>query len=262
VRARLNIAGIAMLAVAVMLVATPAAAQDSDAGASPGTATPLTPDRSAHDVLASPGDIDVFRVDVAAELSVIRATITRTGLRCEVWARLLDVDGIELGRVFVDSSASEVLSALAPTAGPLLGTIVGGVLTYETQQKLQDRELARQDRRDAVVARAAARLERDRLEVVAGQVDAMLADKHYVVIRTGLQSELSIDDRKLIAGRVDARAWQVVSEADLFLKPVAERLQHEPDGHAISIETQHFLGQASVSVHHADAPLKALADGR
>ena len=125
-RARLNIAGTAMLAVAVMLVATPAAAQDSDAGASPGTATPLTPDRPAHDVLASPSDVDVFRVDVAAELSVIRATITRTGLRCEVWARLLDVDGIELGRVFVDSSASEVLSALAPTAGPYFVAVDNG----------------------------------------------------------------------------------------------------------------------------------------
>ena len=158
-------------------------------------------------------------------------------------------------------AGSERSIAMLSAAAALLGTIVGGVLTYETQQKLQDRELARQDRRDAVVARAAARLERDRLEVVAGQVDAMLVDKHYVVIRSGLQSELSIDDRKLIAGRVDARAWQVVSEADLFLKLVAERLQHEPDGHAISIETQHFLGQASVSVHHADATLKPLADG-
>jgi hypothetical protein len=152
--------------------------------------------------------------------------------------------------------------AMLSAAAALLGTLVGGLLTYETQQRLQDRQLARQDRRDAVVARAAARLERDRLEVVAGEVDAMLQDKHYVVIRSGLQSELSIDDRKLIAGRVDAKGWRIVTEADLFLKLVAERLQHAPDGRSISRATQRFLSQASASVHQADATLEALADGR
>jgi hypothetical protein len=117
---------VAMLATVVALVATPAGAQDGDAGASPASARPLTPDRSVHDVLDSAADLDVFRVDVAAELSVIRATITRTGHRCEVWARLLDVDGIELGRVFVDGSATEVLSALAPTAGPYFVAVDNG----------------------------------------------------------------------------------------------------------------------------------------
>jgi len=117
---------VALLATVVALVATPAGAQDSDAGASPASARPLTPDRSAHDVLDSPADLDVFRVDVAAELSVIQATITRTGNRCEVWARLLDVDGIELGRVFVDGSRTEVLSALAPTAGPYFVAVDNG----------------------------------------------------------------------------------------------------------------------------------------
>jgi hypothetical protein len=152
--------------------------------------------------------------------------------------------------------------AMLSAGAALLGTLVGGLLTYETQQRLQDRQLARQDRRDAVVARAAARLERDRLEIVAGQVDAMLRDGHYVVIRGPLQSELSVDDRKLIAGRVDAKAWQIVSEADLFLKLVAERLQDAPDGHSISAATQHFLTQASARVHRADATLKTLAGSR
>jgi hypothetical protein len=117
---------VAMLATVMALVATPAGAQESDAGASAPSARPLTPDRSVHDVLNSPADLDVFRVDVAAELSVIRATITRTGNRCEVWARLLDVDGIELGRVFVDDSGTEVLSALAPTAGPYFVAVDNG----------------------------------------------------------------------------------------------------------------------------------------
>jgi hypothetical protein len=119
-----------MFAVAVLasvaLVATPAAAQDGDAGASPESARTLTADRPEHDVLNSPADVDVFRFDVAAELSVIQATITRTGTRCEVWARLLDVDGIELGRVFVDGSGSEVVSALAPTAGPYFVAVDNG----------------------------------------------------------------------------------------------------------------------------------------
>jgi hypothetical protein len=126
VRARLSMAAVATLASVVALVATPAAAQDSDAGASPDSAKTLTTDRPEHDVLASPTDVDVFRFDVAAELSVVRATITRTGNRCEVWARLLDVDGIELGRVFVDGSGSEVLSALAPTAGPYFVAVDNG----------------------------------------------------------------------------------------------------------------------------------------
>lgn len=124
-RARISMVASALLASAA-LVATPAGAQDGDAGASPDSATPLTPDRSVHDVLDSPADLDVFRVDVAAELSVIRARITRTGNRCEVWARLLDVDGIELGRVFVDGSGTEVLSALAPTAGPYFVAVDNG----------------------------------------------------------------------------------------------------------------------------------------
>jgi hypothetical protein len=152
--------------------------------------------------------------------------------------------------------------AMISAGAALLGTLVGGLLSYETQKHLQDHQLARQDRRDAVVARAAARLERDRLEIVAGQVDAMLLDGRYVVIRGGLQSELSVDDRKLIAGRVGANAWQIVSEADLFLKLVAERLQHAPDGHKISPATQGFLTRASARVHQADATLKTLADSR
>ena len=43
-----------------------------------------------------------------------------------MWARLLDVDGIELGRVFVDELGTEVLSALAPTAGPYFVAVDNG----------------------------------------------------------------------------------------------------------------------------------------
>jgi len=143
-----------------------------------------------------------------------------------------------------------------------MGTLVGGLLAYETQHQLQNRQLARDDRRDAIVARAAARLERDRLEIVAGEVDGMLRDGHYVVIRTGLQSELSVGDRKLIAGRIDADAWHIVTEADLFLQLVAQRLEDKVDGEAIGPDTQSFLRAASRSVHRADAMLEPLADGK
>jgi len=106
---------------AVMGVAMSAArvdAQQADAGGSPTTAQPLTTDQPAQDALDSPSDVDVFRVDVVGELTIVRVTIARTNDRCEVWGRLLDVDGVELGRVFVAAGATEYLSALAPTAGP------------------------------------------------------------------------------------------------------------------------------------------------
>ena len=108
------------------LSAAPAHAQVEQPPVPPVPGSALEPGRNYADELSGPGDQKVLRINTTAPFSLVQVTITRTNAECEIWARLVDIDGTTLGRSFVFGNATGTVTALATTAGPLILLIDDG----------------------------------------------------------------------------------------------------------------------------------------
>jgi hypothetical protein len=71
-----------------------------------------------HPETLTTGDQDWLRIDLVADLSILRVTVANTQGSCEVWATLQDIDGAQIGQAEFDPKTSDVVSGLAASAGP------------------------------------------------------------------------------------------------------------------------------------------------
>jgi hypothetical protein len=119
-----------LMSLCIGIAATLAATAPAHAQIEQPTAPPL-PERAietgrSYEERSEAGVQNVMRIDTTAPFSLVQATITRTNARCEVWGRLIDVDGTTLGRAFVFGNASGTITGLVATAGPVVLVVDDG----------------------------------------------------------------------------------------------------------------------------------------
>jgi hypothetical protein len=86
---------------------------------------PLPPGDVHEGTLTATDPQDTLRVDVDATVSLVQFTV-RAGAGCEVWAHLLDFDGVELGAAAMPKGTTGTVTALLAAAGPIFLQVDGG----------------------------------------------------------------------------------------------------------------------------------------
>jgi hypothetical protein len=108
----------AVAACVLLLPASAVASEPPDPGATVLTASPLASDGSATGVLATPDDADWYRVDVARALTAIQVSVRQLNADCEVWARLVSLDGLIFDQVNATRDEERSLTTVTPSGGP------------------------------------------------------------------------------------------------------------------------------------------------
>jgi hypothetical protein len=111
-----------------LLAAAPAAAQAP--APAPGlydtSARALPMGGAQTGTLEDVGERDIFKVEVATALTVLRIDVAHTNATCEVWVRLVDLDGTELGRAAIPRGSKAAVTALVGAAGPIFLVVDDG----------------------------------------------------------------------------------------------------------------------------------------
>jgi surfactin synthase thioesterase subunit len=88
----------------------------------------------------------------------------------------------------------------------LVGVITGGLITFESNRALQDRETHRQDEIELRAARAAASLELDQLSNLKGELLAMETTRSYAVVQSRyLRSRLTTQQVPILLTHLNRR---------------------------------------------------------
>jgi hypothetical protein len=120
------------------------------------------------------------------------------------------------------SNTDAWIAAGAGVAGALAGGSATGWITYKLEGKRQkfalereERVRARDEEAEQAVIRGAARVLDERFQRFAGLIKAALGEGQYLKdMATDIESEISLEDRKLIARSLSAEEWAVVLTAD------------------------------------------------
>lgn len=135
------------VAVAACLLALPASAvarEIPDPGDTVLTASQVVSGATASGVLSAPDDADWYRVDVARPLTAIQVSVRQLNADCEVWARLVSLDGLIFDQVNAARDQSRSLTTVTPSGGPYFialdhgPTATCGGATYSISVTLAD----------------------------------------------------------------------------------------------------------------------------
>ena len=106
----------------------------------------------------------------------------------------------------------------------MLGTLVGGAITYFSSERAQDRQLHAQQHRDAIAARTAARLQTQRYQRIDRAVIAMIRTDRFIVVAGEFPSPLSVSDQKLVVANLGPHQADALAVADLQIDLVRATL--------------------------------------
>ena len=115
--------------------------------------------------------------------------------------------------------------ALVAAAFGLLGTLVGGAITYFSSERAQDPQLHAQQHRDAIAARTAARLQTQRYQRIDRAVIAMIRTDRFIVVAGELPPlPSSVSDQKLVVANLGPHQADALAVADLQIDLVRATL--------------------------------------
>jgi hypothetical protein len=108
----------ALAALLLLLPAAASASEPPDPGDTVLTASPLTAGAAETGVLATPDDADWYRVDAPGPATAIQVSVRRLNAGCEVWARLISLDGLIFDQVDAARAETRSLTTVTPSGGP------------------------------------------------------------------------------------------------------------------------------------------------
>jgi surface antigen len=145
------------------------------------------------------------------------------------------------------------------------GTIVGGVVAYLSSHDLQVQQMHREQAREAIAARAVARLMTSELDRQQGWLALMTAEKEFMPTpyrQHVFVSQIDQSDRKLVAGSVSEANWTTVAVAARAAEDVQIDLEtHRGRGDIGGEESQDFE-RATKRVEEAKQAMTPLAEGK
>jgi hypothetical protein len=101
--------------------------------------------------------------------------------------------------------------ALIAAIASLLGTVIGGAITYFTNRALQEQQVSEQQARQAAQTRVAARLLFERYARIDEAVIAMFCSRSLFHV----DEPPSLTDEELVVGRASAAGLQTLNNADI-----------------------------------------------
>lgn len=158
-----------------------------------------------------------------------------------------------------------VAVALVAAVSALVGTAVGAAITYLGDQHLQERQVAQEEARQTTAARAVARILMSEYKAQYRRLGGMIAESELEPASYHQRifvSQVGVEDRKLLAGRLNEKDWTSVSTASQFVEDVEGDLEtHHGEGH-VDTEEQETLELARSACKTAYVALTPLAEGR
>jgi len=154
--------------------------------------------------------------------------------------------------------------AVIAAVSALVGTAVGGAISYVSNEHLQTREVAREEARQTTAARAVARILMGEYRAEYVRLGGMLAEHEYEPAsyhERVFVSQLGLEDRKLLASRLTEDDWVAVAKASRGIEEVEGALEaHRGEGQ-IGTEEQETLARARTACSVAYDDLTPLAEG-
>jgi len=123
-------------------------------------------------------------------------------------------------------------TALIAAIFGLLGTVVGGGITYFTNRALQDQQISEQRALQAAETRVAARLLYERYAKIDQAVIAMFCQGFYV--SGGQFPPASLSDEELVVGQASAAGLQTLNNADIQIGLLLETLKGKSTGQPVA----------------------------
>jgi hypothetical protein len=154
--------------------------------------------------------------------------------------------------------------AVIAAVSALVGTAVGGAISYLSNEHLQTREVAREEARQTTAARAVARILMGEYSAEHVRLGGMLAEHEYEPASYHERifvSQLGLEDRKLLASRLSETDWVAVAKASRGIEEVEGALEaHHGEG-SIDLEERETLARVSGACSVAYDDLAPLAEG-
>lgn len=154
--------------------------------------------------------------------------------------------------------------ALIAAASALAGTLVGGGVTYLSNERLENRQVAQEEARQTTASRAVARVLMVEYETEIDWLEQTVEEKAYIVSTYHERifvSKVGLDDRKLLAGHLSEGDWAAVSKAEYYVEAVEGALQAHHGAGGFSSEEREVLERATTACNEAKQDLTPLADG-
>ncbi len=154
--------------------------------------------------------------------------------------------------------------AVIAAVSALVGTAVGGAITYLSNEHLQTRQVAREEARQTTAARAVARILMGEYRAEYVRLGGMLAEHEYEPASYHERifvSQLGLEDRKLLASRLTEDDWVAVAKASRDVEEVEGALEAHHGKGAIDPEERETLARARSACSVAYDDLAPLAEG-
>jgi hypothetical protein len=139
----------------------------------------------------------------------------------------------------------------------IVGTLIGGVLTYLTDHALQDQQISAQAARDTAAARAAALFAMLRYQKIDDEITGMLGADMFIKVPGGLPADISAADEELIVTRVTSQGLRAIATADDDTDVVRALVAARHDGDPLRSYDRVILRGADRQLRVAIATLSA-----
>ncbi|HTR72948.1 MAG TPA: hypothetical protein VMG80_05070 [Solirubrobacteraceae bacterium] len=155
--------------------------------------------------------------------------------------------------------------AIIAAVSALVGTLVGGIITYETNKSLQDKQIQQEERRQRTAAEAVVRLLISEYHADADRLQQMVALEEYDPAsfrEHTFVSHVGQEERKLLAGNLPERDWSDVAEAAEAIEAVESELEAHHGKGAIGSDEVKELEEANSRCEAAYKALVPFAEGK
>jgi hypothetical protein len=144
------------------------------------------------------------------------------------------------------------------------GTVIGAVVTYVGNERLQNHQLNREEARQATAERAVVRLLMSEYRGDAGRLTYMISGRQYDVgsyRQRAFVSRVGLEDRKLLAGRLSEKEWDALANASQAVESVEADLEQHRGHGQIDEEGEQRLQQTLSACRNAYEALRPEAEG-
>jgi hypothetical protein len=158
-----------------------------------------------------------------------------------------------------------VLVAAIAALSAIAGTVVGGIVTYIGNERLQTHQVDQEEARQTTAARAVARILMSEYQADVGWIVIMTSGGEYepTAYREHLfVSHIGAEDRKLLAGRLSEQDWLSVSAASRAIEDVQANLESHGGHGSIGAEERETLERARSACSSAYSALAPIAEGK
>jgi hypothetical protein len=158
-----------------------------------------------------------------------------------------------------------VTVAIIAAVAALAGSLIGGGITYLTDQSVQNKQIEQEEGRERVAAEAVVRLLISEYHTDADRLQQMIALREYDLAsfrEHTFVSRVGQEERKLLAGNLPEKDWSDVAEAADAIETIESELEaHDGRGRIGTAEAEELEAASSVC-ETAYKALTPVAEGK